>query len=72
MRQYRDYRHQMEGLPSSSPVRKKIKQDLGDFLESVRDKYGQRVVDVICGAKRMKSKSAKELLVIFREVGLHP
>lgn len=71
MREYRDFKHQIEGLPHASPMRMKLKKERSDFLESVRDKYGQQVVDIICGAPRVKTKTPKELLQILREAGLH-
>lgn len=48
---YREFRKDMRGFPPGSPMYKKIRQDMSDFLSYVKDKHGQDVVDTLTSDK---------------------
>ena len=49
--EYREFRKDMKSFPVGSPMFKRTKEKLGDFLKSVKERYGQEMVDKLTKGK---------------------
>lgn len=62
-----EYMRDLHSLPVSSPLRKKIKEQLGSYLKEVQKKYGQETVDKVMNNKPKEKKPT--VLVICEKCG---
>lgn len=65
---YQDFRRDMHGLPNSSPLKKIIRRRMSDFLQEIKDNFGQDIVDLIVKHPRTLNMSQEEKLAIVRKV----
>ena len=68
---YSELTRDMSGLPAESALKCKLRAQRSDYLESVKERYGQDIVDIIVRDKRrLKGKSATEPTNIVQRAGL--
>lgn len=61
--QYKDFLRDMRSFPSESLQKRKVKKEMHEYLKSVRDRFGQEVVDKVCDVYG-QTKPKEKLLTI--------
>lgn len=69
-KEYDEFRYEMRSLPKTNSMRKTIKKRMSDFLESVEERYGQDIVDILVKHPRIANRTQQENFSVIKEAGL--
>lgn len=64
-----EHKSMIRSFPTG-PMKKSLKQKYSDFLEHVRDTYGQDIVDILCKHPRLANKTNEEKLAMIKNANL--